>query len=341
MRRWFAIIVLVGVEEEWTFDEEFVRSARFRETAAQDRLRRSRQLGGGRNAPTLSRAGRRRRARRLVAAVGAAAAVVFVAVAPQAQPARDWLVANAPGGGASGLYGSDPELGLAVDGSTLAVPPLPDDAQAQPLGAVPDPPPGQGGYVFLATRDEATPVAFDPCRPIHIVTNDALAPADAQAHLQRALSVMSAASGFQFVVDGPSDEPPTLDRPAISPQRYGDRWAPVLVAWTSPQQVPDLTGDTMGLGGASIYDGGDPDRSRYVSGVVYLDAPQIAELPAAERDSVIHALLLHELGHLLGLGHVEDATQIMHTESLTATSLGDGDQRGLALLGRSLCPTDT
>jgi hypothetical protein len=48
--------------------------------------------------------------------------------------------------------------------------------------------------------------------------------------------------------------------------------------------------------------------------------------------------MLHELGHLVGLAHTSDSTQIMYSESqFNVNKYGAGDRRGLALLGAQAC----
>src|SRR4029453_12793512 len=103
------------------------------------------------------------------------------------------------------------------------------------------PPAGGGphGYVSLQA-DGVTPVAYDPCRPIHYVTRPAGAPDGGAEGVPSALERLSTVPGLQFVDDGISDEPPTIDRPIFQPDRYGDRWAPVLIAWETEEQNPAL-----------------------------------------------------------------------------------------------------
>lgn len=227
-----------------------------------------------------------------------------------------------------------------VTNETVPVPPRPQDAQDTPLGVAPDPPPGEGGYRFLMTRGGGEPVAFDPCRPVHVVVNDALAPPEASAQLRRALAVLSAATGLRFTLEGTTDEPASEPRQVVQLERYGDRWAPVLVSWTTPRQAPELAGDVLGVGGGQAFDAESADRARYVSGVVLLDAPAVARLPLRQRSEIVHVLLLHELGHVLGLDHVSDASQVMHDGLVDGVfTLGAGDRRGLALLGTGVCAT--
>jgi predicted Zn-dependent protease len=52
----------------------------------------------------------------------------------------------------------------------------------------------------------------------------------------------------------------------------------------------------------------------------------------------VQAIIEHELGHVVGLDHVADPTQLMNPElEPGVTGFGDGDRRGLALLGEGAC----
>lgn len=126
--------------------------------------------------------------------------------------------------------------------------------------------------------------------------------------------------------------------------RYGDHWSPVLVAWTIPSVMKGLQGDIVGLSGSVAFAGADGHSSRWVSGVVYLDAPAIAEtLGQGERGlDESRVILLHELGHLVGLGHVPDQGELMAaTYRWGRVHYGPGDLRGLHLLGMGSCHFDT
>ena len=108
---------------------------------------------------------------------------------------------------------------------------------------------GPGKYEFQRTQpeQEQTPVAFDPCRPIHWVYNPAGGPPDGEAIVQDSFSALAAATGLQFVYDGPTAELPTRDRRSYLPDRYDrNRWAPVLVAWSDEKAFRDLIGHVTG-----------------------------------------------------------------------------------------------
>ncbi len=234
-------------------------------------------------------------------------------------------------------------VALGISGAPPArVPGLPTPGReeaASPLGS-----PAASGvtgtsFAFVATQvDGGTPVAYDPCRPIHYVTRPDGAPANGAALVADAVARISLATGLRFVDDGPTDERPSATRQFYQEDRYGDRWVPVLVSWSSPDETADLAGYVAGVGG-SMPMSVDGRGKVYVTGAVTLDGPQLTEVMSEPGgDAVAGSIVLHELGHLVGLQHVEDATQIMYPEAQQGvTELGSGDLTGLAALGRGVC----
>ncbi|HEV7203461.1 MAG TPA: matrixin family metalloprotease [Jatrophihabitans sp.] len=223
------------------------------------------------------------------------------------------------------------------------LPPVSSEEQPQPLGTPLPAPAGDGGYAFEATQPgSSAPAAWDPCRPIHYVTNGA-APAGEEGVVASVLAELTRITGFRFVDDGPTTEvPQATNRAEYQPALYGTRWAPVLVAWTDPTHVPRLTGPVIGLGGAdSITFAGSPRT--LVSGLVYFDAPQFRANLAdprgrARQRAEMRAVVRHEFGHLLGLAHVGDPRAIMYPEThLNVTDYSPADLRGLHALSVGPC----
>ena len=189
---------------------------------------------------------------------------------------------------------------------------------ALPLASEPRGP----GFDFLRTAPRGTPISFDPCSPIHYVVNPDLAPPGAYAEVFRAVHALEEGSGLNLEFDGITDEPAGVRRPLFQPRRYGDGWAPVLIGWVPSSEI--RRGHAFGLARplAVQRPGGHPV---FVSGTVLLNADAGLMWGLSwER------LVLHELGHVVGLGHVDDPSQVMYPELLPGGGiLGDGDLAGL------------
>jgi len=216
-------------------------------------------------------------------------------------------------------------------------------AQATPGTAVPEPEPvpaavapvapaAPGDFAFLAT-DGTRPVRYDPCTPIHYAVNLTLAPAGALTDVQQAVQRLSQATGLSFVFDGTTDEIPQAHRGMVKNGRYPG-WPPVLIAWAKPGTTDLLTAGAIGEGGSTWF--GNPGSEVYVTGVVAIDASQNAKLVPGFGGDSVGSVLLHELGHVVGLDHVADTSQIMYATVTNKPAVyGSGDLAGLANLGSS------
>lgn len=222
-------------------------------------------------------------------------------------------------------------------------PPLPESLSAEPLLTPPPVPDGPGQYAFMHTQDRSVePVAYDPCRPVEYVVRSEGVPPGALELLSEAAAEVSARTGLKFVYVGGTDEPVLADRESYQPDRYGERWAPVLVAFASEAEAPVLAGSTVGEAGSTLVKTEEPSSARYVTGTVLVDGPEVAAMmsdPASLPQA--KAVMLHELAHLVGLAHVPDSSELMYLETAPErTGFGPGDLEGLALLGRGKCFRD-
>jgi len=220
---------------------------------------------------------------------------------------------------------------------------LPADARTMPLGTPEPAPAGKGGFRYLGLEDDGSgrPVRWDPCRPIHYVVRPDGAPPGGEAAVREAVARVERLTGLRFVPDGATDESPSKDRPTMDVGRYGNRWSPVLVAWTEPREYPPMAG-YAGLGGPDVVSGDRAGTRRYVSGVVLLNRDHLAEVRTwPDGPDRMAAVVLHEFGHLVGLDHVNDASQLMFKRPTALPGVvGDGDRRGLATLGDGPCFRD-
>lgn len=244
-----------------------------------------------------------------------------------------------PHAGETGHAGEPGSQAGAADRSELAPPPGLEEADG-PLGTPEAPPGPSDSYEFLATNDDGTPVGYSPCRPLHYVVNADLAPQGAAGLVHDAIRTVSRATGIQFVNDGATDEQPSAQRSPYQPETYGERWAPLLISWTTPEAAPKLKGQIIGTGGSTHFSFGDGPKS-FVTGSLELDAPQIgAELHRIDGAGYATAVILHELGHVMGLEHVDDPVQLMYPEIGTPEGLAAGDLNGLQALSKAPCRKD-
>ncbi len=221
------------------------------------------------------------------------------------------------------------------------VPSGPGEVAAAPLGAPPPAPAGAGGYAFSMTAEDGSPVTFDPCRAVRYVVRPDGEPAGGLALLRWAFGEVSAATGLQFVDEGATNEVPSESRAAFQPDRYGDRWAPVLVAWSSPSETSLLADGVLGRAGPDSFGTSEPATTRFVSGLAVFNGALLDQQLRTGDDSKARSVLLHELGHLVGLAHVPDPYQVMFdTNAYPLASYRAGDRRGLEQLGRGPCFRD-
>lgn len=225
--------------------------------------------------------------------------------------------------------------------ATVFGPPSGLEEATAPLGAPPAGHAVDGAYAFTTMQpDGSGPVAYSPCRPIHYVVRPDGAPLGGAEFITAAVATVSAATGLRFIDDGATAEAPSPDRKAYQPDLYGKRWAPVLVAWSAPDETPELAGDVAGIGGsAAVTRSG---RSVYVTGSVTLDSTDLGTLMATPSTrATALGIVTHEFSHLVGLDHVDDPTQLMYPSTSTSVSgLGTGDLAGLAALGSGECAPD-
>ncbi|MDA8386238.1 MAG: matrixin family metalloprotease [Actinomycetota bacterium] len=190
--------------------------------------------------------------------------------------------------------------------------------------------PASGSYGFLVTEPNSSlPVRYNPCATIHYVVNVSQAPSYGLQLVQNAFQEISQATGIQFAFDGTTTELPTSTRSAYvngSPN-------PILVAWEANGQTDYLpqsnsSGTVVGMGGSVYIYNSTAGQFQYVSGQAAISSTY----PLTENEQ-IH-LVLHELGHVIGLGHTSWTNQIMYpVDESSPITYGSGDLRGLAELG--------
>lgn len=212
-------------------------------------------------------------------------------------------------------------------------PPPAAESSGNPLGLPPQVP-SADSFAFVSTQPGSSePVTFDPCLMINVDINLRTAPSSGEEMVQTAVQSISAATGLQFNVVGSTNRAPDFSAASLDSER---EWPRVLVAWSDPDEVPELAGATAGLGGAASI---QSDEGRwYVDGTVALDGPQLEDIAAEWGNESVIAIIKHELAHVVGLDHVEVEGELMQpTAQLGLTTWGPGDSYGLAQLGGGEC----
>ena len=206
-------------------------------------------------------------------------------------------------------------------------------------------------YTFLRVKsDGCSPVRFNPCEPVHYVQNAAAARPGQVADVHQAFRRLSEATGITFVDDGLTDE--TTRAGPYVPERYGRRWAPILILWERfpPAQT---TGVSQILGNANIMREGDVVVSGRLRFNVDAYGDEATRTPIRDgfgppvgsgsgpigRNEISWGrILLHELAHMVGLGHTRDRGSLMYPDAAQQTVRPAGfappDLLGLRYLGR-------
>ena len=202
-----------------------------------------------------------------------------------------------------------------------------------------------GSYRLLKADTEAGSVAmrWNPCQDaITYVVNTrfarerkhskASARTRARTEIIRAMNEVAAETGLPFEYAGTTSQIPTGDE-------WYDRQGPgdeLVIAYVddAPAARSSLIDGAWGQGGqVYAYEG---DTVVIGRGFAVFDADKAVRLRSGfGRGPRRGNLVLHELGHVVGLDHVSDKRQLMYSQlsSRTPDGFASGDQAGLRKLG--------
>jgi hypothetical protein len=202
-----------------------------------------------------------------------------------------------------------------------------------------------GDFTFLNTGPDGSPYRWNPCEPIHYELNPTGAPSYALADLKEATRRVTVATGIPFVYDGTTDDDVNyMEGRVFQASQVGERWMPVLVIWL-PEDAFRGYAPQPGVLAFSHPETGDGTLiHQYVSGFLVVNAGAGLTGGFTERYSD-GLILMHELGHIVGLGHVSDPNEVMfQNRDVPPNPLDDwgpGDLAGLERVGRDAgCLTD-
>jgi hypothetical protein len=192
--------------------------------------------------------------------------------------------------------------------------------------------PGDHHFLVLNTLDAPHYLRWNPCQAIHYRVNLHRAPPHAAADVKEALRRISQITRIRFARDGTT---------RYIPQEDLRQKGPLVIAWANTHKSSWFKGDRSadGVGGAW----GDErfGRKNYLTHGFAIIATNGAGHglygPGFGAGYTNGALLLHELGHAMGLAHAQQPNEIMYFAQAgteRAAIYGAGDYRGLRQQGK-------
>lgn len=189
---------------------------------------------------------------------------------------------------------------------------------------------GSLNYTILKTDRAGQPVGYNPCEPIEYVINPASAPSDYLTFVKPAVQAAQRASGLKFVYKGTTTA-------TFEDRQHASTHEPVVISFPATLDTQQASSDAVGVGGSTAMTINGAVQPHYLTGAVALLSSWFNEQSALHHDVAEQAVLMHELGHVLGLGHVEDPRQIMYPAYHGQPTYGLGDLSGLAVEGAGAC----
>jgi hypothetical protein len=192
-------------------------------------------------------------------------------------------------------------------------------------------PPGSPKAFNFALKLHGQPVHWNKCQTIDYRLSSSKAPAHALKQVKRAIKLLHRGSGLRFKYLGKSKLIPGNTTTLPGHTR-------LLIGWSTPAKSSVLArsgGAEAGVGGFSYMSTGEIIQGSVVLNRKVTLTSGFGKGPKVGEQGTVGELLLHELGHAVGLAHVKSKSQIMFPE-LTRKSAryGAGDLNGLAKVGK-------
>jgi hypothetical protein len=177
---------------------------------------------------------------------------------------------------------------------------------------------------------------WDSCSgPITWKFNPASAPSGGLEQVKGSFDRVHAATGLDFAYAGTTDVTP-------QPSDPGSSGADIVVGWIGSQAFAQRHGSAVGVGGAAYWQGqrlfSGTKVNRAFEGGVVLNAGYDDRLGSGFGRGVTWGdVLMHEIGHVIGLGHVGSESQMMFGRITTrAARWGAGDLNGFRKVGDTM-----
>lgn len=226
----------------------------------------------------------------------------------------------------------------ALPGPTPSATPAASSPSPELSPAVPTFRPKVDGAFRFLERVGGAPVRWNPCDTITYAVNAKGASSPVRPDLSEALRRVTRATGIRFTSAGISRE--TFFH-AYRRMRYEGvvRDAELIMIWVDHEGysaiLRRLQDPRPSIAFAKTMAGLYANQDQYFGGIIVVDADATATHGFGYRYA--HgSVLLHELGHIMGLDHVRDPDQLMYSgrhPNFSVRTYGPGDLEGLRRLG--------
>ncbi len=184
-------------------------------------------------------------------------------------------------------------------------------------------PPSDGPHAFLYRMSDGSFARWNPCSTLTYKVNYSGAPSFARTEVARAIAKVEAATGIDLVDLGETDLGHNHQPPA---------GVKAVIAFVSPEESPSISG-IAGLGGGAYYTPWNGSDAYVAQGFVHIN--ETLNFTQGTGPNGLEGLLLHELGHMMGLDHVAHTDEAMYPNmhNLPSLGYGPGDREGMWNLG--------
>lgn len=192
-----------------------------------------------------------------------------------------------------------------------------------PLALSSSGPPSAGPHTFLYQLGGGAYARWNPCAALTYRVNFSGAPSFARSEVDHAVAKVEAATGLDLVELGETTSGNNGTPPAD---------ADAVISFVSVAEYPAI-GSVAGLGGGTYYPAWGGHDAFVASGFVLIN--ESLTYSQGTSSTGLEGLLLHELGHMIGLNHVGVQDEAMYgvMHDLPHGGYGPGDREGLWNLG--------